>query len=98
MVCRNRERAEEARECIVSESGNTVSVPRYWENNGNLLQIADMHAWFLQEVHIHILDMAETRKVWEFAERFKQQYPTLNVLVGSFLLTRRLPCGSAWMT
>lgn len=27
MVCRNRERAEEARECIVSESGNTVSAP-----------------------------------------------------------------------
>lgn len=27
MVCRNRERAEEARECIVNESGNSVSVP-----------------------------------------------------------------------
>lgn len=27
MLCRNRERAEEARECIVNESGNTVSVP-----------------------------------------------------------------------
>lgn len=26
--------------------------------------------------------MEETRKVWEFAEAFKQQHPTLNVLVG----------------
>ncbi|XP_075877393.1 dehydrogenase/reductase SDR family member 12-like isoform X2 [Nelusetta ayraudi] len=58
MVCRNRERAEEARECIVNESGNT-------------------------EVHIHILDMAETCKVLEFAESFKQQYPSLNVLINN---------------
>lgn len=26
--------------------------------------------------------MAETRRVWEFAEAFKQQCPSLNVLVG----------------
>lgn len=30
--------------------------------------------------------MAETRRVWEFAEAFKQQYPSLNVLVGSTCL------------
>lgn len=28
------------------------------------------------------MDMAETRKVWEFAEAFKQQHPSLNELVG----------------
>lgn len=36
----------------------------------------------LKEVYIHIVDMAETRQVWEFAEAFKQQCPSLNVLVG----------------
>ena len=34
-----------------------------------------------QEVHVHVLDMSETRKVWEFAEAFRKQYPSLNVLV-----------------
>lgn len=38
--------------------------------------------WSLQEVYIHIVDMAETHKVWEFAESFRQHYPSLNVLVG----------------
>lgn len=36
---------------------------------------------FLQEVYVHILDLCETRKVWEFAEAFKKRYKTLNVLV-----------------
>lgn len=43
MVCRNRERAEEARECIVNESGNTVSVSLCQENNAKHAQITDMH-------------------------------------------------------
>lgn len=97
MLCRNRERAEEARECIVNESGNTVSVPLCWEINAKHVQISDMHS-HLQEVHIHIVDMAETRKVWEFAESFKQQYPSLNVLVGSFFFTCWLARRSPWMT
>ncbi|XP_051262841.1 dehydrogenase/reductase SDR family member 12-like [Dicentrarchus labrax] len=58
MVCRNKEKAEEARMDIVNESGNT-------------------------EVHIHIVDMSETLKVWEFAEAFKKQYPSLNVLINN---------------
>ncbi|XP_053186683.1 dehydrogenase/reductase SDR family member 12 [Scomber japonicus] len=58
MVCRNKDKAEEARAQIVSESGNT-------------------------EVYIHIVDMSETRKVWEFAEAFKKQYPSLNVLINN---------------
>ncbi|KAM4552670.1 dehydrogenase/reductase SDR family member 12-like [Odontesthes bonariensis] len=58
MVCRNKERAEEARSDIVSESGN-------------------------MEVHIHTVDMSQTRKVWEFAEAFKKQYPSLNVLINN---------------
>lgn len=35
----------------------------------------------LQEVFVHILDLSETKKVWEFAEGFKKKYKTLNVLV-----------------
>ncbi|KAG7526154.1 hypothetical protein JOB18_037340 [Solea senegalensis] len=35
------------------------------------------------EVYVHILDMSETRKVWEFAETFQQQYPSLNVLINN---------------
>lgn len=35
----------------------------------------------LQEVHVHILDLSETKKVWEFAEAFKRKYKALNVLV-----------------
>ena len=34
-----------------------------------------------QEVYVHILDLSETKKVWEFAEAFKRKYKTLNVLV-----------------
>ncbi|KAI4809745.1 hypothetical protein KUCAC02_018610 [Chaenocephalus aceratus] len=58
MVCRNKDRAEEAKVDIVSESGNT-------------------------EVYIHIVDMSETCKVWEFAEAFKEQYKSLNVLINN---------------
>lgn len=35
----------------------------------------------LQEVYVHILDLSETRKVWEFAEGFKKKFKALNVLV-----------------
>nr|XP_020451572.1 dehydrogenase/reductase SDR family member 12-like isoform X2 [Monopterus albus] len=58
MVCRNKDKAEDARAVIVNESGNT-------------------------EVYIHIVDISETRKVWEFAEAFKKQYPSLNVLINN---------------
>ncbi|XP_030015763.1 dehydrogenase/reductase SDR family member 12-like [Sphaeramia orbicularis] len=58
MVCRNKDKAEEARAEIVRESGNT-------------------------EVYVHIVDMSETRKVWEFAEAFKKQYRSLNVLINN---------------
>ncbi|KAK7945684.1 hypothetical protein WMY93_001412 [Mugilogobius chulae] len=58
MVCRNPDKAEEARADIIRESGNT-------------------------EVHVHIVDMSETRKVWEFAEAFRKQYSVLNVLVNN---------------
>ncbi|TMS10302.1 dehydrogenase/reductase SDR family member 12 [Larimichthys crocea] len=58
MVCRNKDKAEEARTDIVNESGNT-------------------------EVHVHVVDMSETHKVWEFAEAFKKQYPSLNVLINN---------------
>ncbi|XP_028282548.1 dehydrogenase/reductase SDR family member 12 [Parambassis ranga] len=58
MVCRNKDKAEEARADIVNESGNT-------------------------EIFIHIVDMSQTRKVWEFAENFKKEYPSLNVLINN---------------
>ncbi|KAG7237196.1 hypothetical protein INR49_032694 [Caranx melampygus] len=58
MVCRNKDRAEEARADIVKESGN-------------------------KEVYVHILDLSETKKVWEFAEAFKRKYKALNVLINN---------------
>ncbi|XP_060940141.1 dehydrogenase/reductase SDR family member 12-like isoform X1 [Limanda limanda] len=58
MVCRNKQKAEDARLDIVNESGNT-------------------------EVHIHVVDMSETHKVWAFAEAFKKQYSSLNVLINN---------------
>lgn len=58
MVCRNKDKAEEAKEDIVTKSGNT-------------------------EVYIHIVDMSQTRNVWEFAEAFKKQYLSLNVLINN---------------
>ncbi|XP_054889611.1 dehydrogenase/reductase SDR family member 12-like isoform X2 [Poeciliopsis prolifica] len=58
MVCRNKDKAEEAKSEIVSESGN-------------------------MEVYIHVVDMSQTRKVWEFAEAFKKEHPSLNVLINN---------------
>ncbi|KAG9278278.1 dehydrogenase/reductase SDR family member 12 [Astyanax mexicanus] len=58
LVCRNKERAEAAREEIIRESGNTM-------------------------IYVHLLDLSETRKVWEFAEAFKREHPTLNVLINN---------------
>ncbi|XP_051989317.1 dehydrogenase/reductase SDR family member 12-like [Xyrauchen texanus] len=58
IVCRNKERAERAREEIISTSGNT-------------------------EVHVHVLDLSESRKVWEFAEAFKKEHSFLNVLINN---------------
>ncbi|XP_062408369.1 DHRS-12_like_SDR_c-like domain-containing protein isoform X1 [Sardina pilchardus] len=66
MVCRNKDKAEEARAEIVKETGN-------------------------KEIYVHILDLAETRKVWEFAENFKKKYKTLNVLINNAgcMMTKR---------
>ncbi|XP_034023709.1 LOW QUALITY PROTEIN: DHRS-12_like_SDR_c-like domain-containing protein [Thalassophryne amazonica] len=58
MVCRNKDKAEEARADIVKETGN-------------------------KEVYVHILDLSETRKVWDFAEAFKKKYKALNVLINN---------------
>ncbi|KAJ0063661.1 hypothetical protein NL108_004788, partial [Boleophthalmus pectinirostris] len=58
MVCRNKDKAEEARADIVKETGN-------------------------KEIYVHILDLSETKKVWEFAESFKRKYKTLNVLINN---------------
>ncbi|XP_056149270.1 dehydrogenase/reductase SDR family member 12-like [Lampris incognitus] len=35
------------------------------------------------EVHVHIVDMSETRKVWEFTEAFKREHFSLNVLINN---------------
>uniref|UniRef100_A0A9J7YY80 Dehydrogenase/reductase 12-like a n=1 Tax=Cyprinus carpio carpio TaxID=630221 RepID=A0A9J7YY80_CYPCA len=66
MVCRNKDKAEEARAEIVKESGN-------------------------KEIYVHILDLTETKKVWEFAESFKKKYKTLNVLINNAgcMMTKR---------
>uniref|UniRef100_A0A8C1A314 Si:ch211-165b10.3 n=1 Tax=Cyprinus carpio carpio TaxID=630221 RepID=A0A8C1A314_CYPCA len=38
---------------------------------------------FKNEVYIHVLDLFETRKVWEFAEAFKKEHSSLNVLINN---------------
>ncbi|XP_043975530.1 DHRS-12_like_SDR_c-like domain-containing protein isoform X2 [Gambusia affinis] len=58
MVCRNKDKAEEARADIVKETGN-------------------------KEIYVHILDLSETKKVWEFAEGFKRKFKALNVLINN---------------
>ncbi|CAB1450703.1 unnamed protein product [Pleuronectes platessa] len=74
MVCRNKDKAEEARADIVKETGNKVQ-----------RDIIQCWKWLLslQEVYVHILDLSETKKVWEFAEAFKRKYKTLNVLINN---------------
>uniref|UniRef100_A0A673L374 Dehydrogenase/reductase SDR family member 12-like n=2 Tax=Sinocyclocheilus rhinocerous TaxID=307959 RepID=A0A673L374_9TELE len=66
MVCRNKDKAEEARAEIVKDSGN-------------------------KEIFVHILDLSETKKVWEFAESFKKKYKALNVLINNAgcMMTKR---------
>uniref|UniRef100_A0A8C7WRF8 Si:ch211-165b10.3 n=1 Tax=Oryzias sinensis TaxID=183150 RepID=A0A8C7WRF8_9TELE len=58
MLCRNKERAEEAQSDIISQSGNT-------------------------EVYVHVVDMCQTRKVFEFVEAFKKQHASLHVLINN---------------
>ncbi|XP_061538421.1 DHRS-12_like_SDR_c-like domain-containing protein [Phycodurus eques] len=36
-----------------------------------------------KEIYVHILDISETKKVWEFAETFKRKYKALNVLINN---------------
>ncbi|KAA0715802.1 Dehydrogenase/reductase SDR family member 12 [Triplophysa tibetana] len=57
MICRNKDRAEEARKEIVDQSKN-------------------------ENVHVHIVDMASPRKVWEFANGFSQNH-SLHVLINN---------------
>uniref|UniRef100_A0AAY4EAM8 Dehydrogenase/reductase SDR family member 12-like n=1 Tax=Denticeps clupeoides TaxID=299321 RepID=A0AAY4EAM8_9TELE len=66
MVCRNKDKAEEARAEIVKETGN-------------------------KEIYVHILDLTETKKVWEFAENFKKKFKSLNVLINNAgcMMTKR---------
>ncbi|XP_043927612.1 dehydrogenase/reductase SDR family member 12 isoform X2 [Protopterus annectens] len=58
MVCRNKDRAEEAKEEIVKESSN-------------------------ENVFVHILDMSNPRRIWQFAQKFSQENKSLNVLVNN---------------
>ncbi|XP_076837572.1 dehydrogenase/reductase SDR family member 12 [Brachyhypopomus gauderio] len=58
LVCRNKEKADVAKEEMIRESGNS-------------------------EIYVHLLDLSETRKVWEFAEAFKKEFSSLNVLINN---------------
>ncbi|KAM9851416.1 dehydrogenase/reductase SDR family member 12 [Aulostomus maculatus] len=57
MVCRNKGRAEAAKDEIIEKSKN-------------------------ENVHVHIVDMSNTRQVWEFAQNFSQTN-TLHVLINN---------------
>lgn len=98
MVCRNKDKAEEARADIVKETGNKVqcdslfTIKKEWQRKPSVLyHICDIigspkRLVSLQEVYVHILDLSETKKVWEFAEGFKRKYKSLNVLVSNMLV------------
>nr|XP_014353947.1 PREDICTED: dehydrogenase/reductase SDR family member 12-like [Latimeria chalumnae] len=36
-----------------------------------------------QKVFVHILDLSEARKIWDFSERFRKDHETLNVLINN---------------
>uniref|UniRef100_A0A6J0T8C3 Dehydrogenase/reductase SDR family member 12 isoform X3 n=1 Tax=Pogona vitticeps TaxID=103695 RepID=A0A6J0T8C3_9SAUR len=57
LVCRNKDRAEEAKKEITTETGN-------------------------QNIFVHILDMSNPKRIWEFAEQFKNEH-RLNVLINN---------------
>lgn len=57
LVCRNEDRANEARKDIVEQSKN-------------------------ENVHVHLVDMSNPRKVWEFASGFSQNH-NLHVLINN---------------
>nr|XP_002132114.1 dehydrogenase/reductase SDR family member 12-like [Ciona intestinalis] len=58
MVCRNLERANQAKEDIVKESGNS-------------------------NITVHVLDISNTKEVYEFAKNFSSNHEKLNVLVNN---------------
>ncbi|XP_059417877.1 dehydrogenase/reductase SDR family member 12-like [Carassius carassius] len=57
LVCRNEDRANEARKDVVEQSKN-------------------------ENVHVHLVDMSNPRKVWEFANGFSQNH-NLHVLINN---------------
>uniref|UniRef100_A0A673KG35 Dehydrogenase/reductase SDR family member 12-like n=2 Tax=Sinocyclocheilus rhinocerous TaxID=307959 RepID=A0A673KG35_9TELE len=57
LVCRNEDRAKEARKHVVEQSKN-------------------------ENVHVHLVDMSNPRKVWEFASGFSQNH-NLHVLINN---------------
>uniref|UniRef100_A0A671SSK4 Dehydrogenase/reductase SDR family member 12-like n=1 Tax=Sinocyclocheilus anshuiensis TaxID=1608454 RepID=A0A671SSK4_9TELE len=57
LVCRNEDRAKEARKDVVEQSKN-------------------------ENVHVHLVDMSNPRKVWEFASGFSQNH-NLHVLINN---------------
>lgn len=68
MVCRNKERGEEARQEIRNSSGN-------------------------ENIYLHLLDMSNPQKVFQFANEFKTSGKPLNVLInnaGCMVNTRQL--------
>ena len=67
----------------------------HFSNTGQTLvqtQHLSLFEMSLQEVYVHILDLSETKKVWEFAEAFKRKYKTLNVLVRHKLFGNTCQC------
>ncbi|XP_006877000.1 PREDICTED: dehydrogenase/reductase SDR family member 12 [Chrysochloris asiatica] len=57
LVCRDQDRAEDAKREIIKESSN-------------------------QNIFLHIVDLSDPKKIWKFAEKFKQDHK-LNVLINN---------------
>lgn len=90
LLCRNEDRANEARKDIVEQSKNEVYLQKYiyilWELFHMLLgqkQCLSLSLICFQNIHVHLVDMSSPRKVWEFASGFSQKH-NLHVLVNVF--------------
>uniref|UniRef100_A0A8B9J8N0 Si:ch211-165b10.3 n=1 Tax=Astyanax mexicanus TaxID=7994 RepID=A0A8B9J8N0_ASTMX len=54
-----------------------------WFGSGRFYSTHCRHYNKAAMIYVHLLDLSETRKVWEFAEAFKREHPTLNVLINN---------------
>ncbi|KAL2310914.1 hypothetical protein Nmel_002595, partial [Mimus melanotis] len=73
LVCRNKERAEVAKEEIVTETGNQLP---------SVTQPALLSSSLMENIFLHIVDISNPKEIWKFAEKFQKEHK-LNVLINN---------------